>query len=387
MLKRRLTQRIEKIFTKYGNRRKTALMKLIFAALLEFSRKDGTVSGKLTNKGGTRVAIMMSGGVGDYVANALYVQEFSRMLRPGDRLDLFGKKSVIEGVFYGKDFVTNIIGGKVPPTFSSYDIVIELVRFPSLLHFNAAHLKFVKNDRLLKYIETIYEMSADKPFMSQTGYLYDFTGIEYTRVQGMTRCTQADIGGLLGLKDMPGFSMEYDQSAEGVFAASAGLERGKYFTLQRGSKNCAEETKLWPLEHYNELVRLLKQRLPGYKIVQLGRLNTTQVEGIDLDMRGKTSFEELKALLRHSALHIDCECGMVHMKKALGGRSAVMFGPTRMDFYGYPENINIRSDACPFYCEWLSKNWTEKCIRNFDPPLCMQSLKPEFAADRICSEF
>ena len=102
---------------------------------------------------------------------------------------------------------------------------------------------------------------------------------------------------------------------------------------------------------------MIHDEFPSLSIVQVGRENPeSDLVGTDIDLRDQTSFEELKVILKQSALHIDGECGMVHLNHALGGRSAVLFGPTNMDFVGYPENINVKAkDACPLWCEWVGR--------------------------------
>ena len=82
-------------------------------------------------------------------------------------------------------------------------------------------------------------------------------------------------------------------------------------------------------------------------------------------MGGRTSFNDLKILLKHSYLHIGPEGGMIHLRHALcKKRSCVLFGPTSQDFYGYPENINIEGPGCINHCEWLTDRWQEKCLNN-----------------------
>jgi len=169
---------------------------------------------------------------------------------------------------------------------------------------------------------------------------------------------------------------------------NTGLENRTYITVQRGvDETCQsrKSTKLWPKTYYDELIRRIHAEFPSLAIVQVGRENPeSDLVGVDIDLRGKTGFEELKIVLKQSALHIDGECGMVHLTHALGGRSAVFFGPTSIDFFGYPENINVKAkDACPSWCEWVTDDWQAQCLRGFDVPPCMERLTPELFFEAI----
>ena len=177
------------------------------------------------------------------------------------------------------------------------------------------------------------------------------------------------------LKANPEFKRILDQN---------GLEKKRYITFQRGIAGAGEYTRLWSLENYKAVVNWLKNSYPEYRLVQLGRTDTLEIEGIDLDLRGKTSFEELKNILKYALIHIDGDCGMVHVRHYLqGGVSIVLFGPTSPDYIGYPENINLRADGCPGFCEWISNDWQEKCIRGYKDLPCM--VKPEIVIEKIKS--
>ena len=108
------------------------------------------------------------------------------------------------------------------------------------------------------------------------------------------------------------------------------------------------------------------------------------IEGTDVYVVGKTTFNQVKILLKYASLHVDCEGGYVHLRQWLrGGTSIVLFGPTSSDFYGYENNINIHGTGCSQPCEWLTKDWVTKCPRGFDNPPCMYSISPEMVMNKI----
>ena len=69
-----------------------------------------------------------------------------------------------------------------------------------------------------------------------------------------------------------------------------------------------DSTKLWPVDHYNRLLAFIKKHYTTIKIVQLGISDDRcpALENIDINLVGKTNFEELKALVAKSSFHIDC---------------------------------------------------------------------------------
>jgi ADP-heptose:LPS heptosyltransferase len=81
--------------------------------------------------------------------------------------------------------------------------------------------------------------------------------------------------------------------------------------------------------------------------------------------------------------HIDGECGMVHLRHFLSAKpSIVLFGPTKKDFYGYPENINISSNMC-IGCEWIHERWRTQCLKTGDNAMCLQTIQPSFVIEKI----
>ncbi len=172
------------------------------------------------------------------------------------------------------------------------------------------------------------------------------------------------------------------------YLASLGLAENRYITVQRGAAPGSfqkESTKLWPVRYYEKLIALLKHLFPEKNIVQLGEASNSEVlQGVDKELLGKTSWRELGLLLKGAWLHIDCECGMVHFRKALTDKpSVVLFGPTPMDFYGYDRNINIHSNVYTKWCARLTNSWSERCIRGDVEPLCMKTIMPGAVLEKI----
>jgi len=368
--------------TKYANSPRKFIFKLSFWLLRNLFRVDATNKKTLDPIGNLKIAVITTGGVGDIMINALYVQQLSKYVNVKSQIDIYAHhKDIISGIFYNKDFVANTYSIRLKqPLPSEYDMIIEISRSPLITWVSARASSGKMGAEIANYAGVIGEFSRAHPAFFQSGELFDFIGEEYHLLMGDTRWTQADIGGLLNLKNAS-YALEYDSSAED-FLRKNKLTPKRYITLQRGSKTGNLDTKLWSLQSYSKLVELLKSRFADITIVQIGRDSTFHIDSVDVDFRGKTNFEELKAILKNSLLHIDCECGMVHMTHNLGGKSAVFFGPTAIEFYGYPENVNISSNVCR-HCEWLVQNWGDKCLRDPKVSKCMETITPQFAFEKI----
>jgi len=104
------------------------------------------------------------------------------------------------------------------------------------------------------------------------------------------------------------------------------------------------DPRIWPLERYVALARLLQAADPALRLVItgsrnerfLGRRFTQQVpEAINLV--GKTSLLELAALMKRLAVFVTHDNGALHVACATGARLVGLFGPTDPDRTGpYP---------------------------------------------------
>ncbi len=150
-----------------------------------------------------------------------------------------------------------------------------------------------------------------------------------------------------------------------------GFDANSYSLVERSS------TKQWPLIFWNGLVYLLKESYPDYSIIQLGRSPTARViEGTDCRI-DKTTISEAFDLVRRSSLHIDGDSGLVHAAARMKTPCVVLWGPTPDYFYGYPQNLNIRSDACTGSCYGLTKTWMATCPASIGYAACMYGIEPK----------
>ena len=139
------------------------------------------------------------------------------------------------------------------------------------------------------------------------------------------------------------------------------------------------QTKNLPTQAWNKIAAGIAAS--GLKVVQLGEAHETLVDGVDIDLRGKTSLIETAFMLKMASVHVDTEGGLVHLARAMNTRSVVAFGPTPVGFFGYPQNDNIAPPVCG-NCWWTSNRWATQCPRDLPEPECMSAHSPALLAER-----
>ncbi len=139
-------------------------------------------------------------------------------------------------------------------------------------------------------------------------------------------------------------------------------------------------TKLLPLAIWREVVQLLSDK--KLFVVQLGGKDDALIDGVSLDLRGATSLSEAAVLLRNAAAHVGTEGGLVHLSRAVGGKSVVLFGPTAVDFFGYPGNVNVQASDCTG-CWRAKRDWFIYCPRGLAEAECMNAFQPEAIVEAI----
>ena len=271
-----------------------------------------------------------------------------------------------------------------------FDAVIILDTFPKIVSFD----KDIK-----KKDKKLYELLMSwEEFQNNLENKLYYTAIKvskpnvYQRLinEGKTILNSADINKALDIGTEYRLDVKIQKDEEKVLRAFA-ITR-PFITIQRGMNpkvKSEEGPKLWPVRYYEKLIELLHRYYPQYLLVQLGESEERckLLEGIDISLIGKTDWDDVKILLKRATLHIDGECGMVHLRKALnGGASVVLFGPTPIDFFGYEGNINISADVCPHWCVELTDDWEYHCP-NMATNICMTEIKPEYVMEQINNYF
>ncbi len=199
---------------------------------------------------------------------------------------------------------------------------------------------------------------------ARESFLHDFTGVPYTG---------------------PELSLALDES----ILDRHGLRQQPYITVHDGwdvgfNGLFSRPTKVLMTEDWPLLLGKIKKR-SGLKIVQIGGGVGSTIQGVDLNLKGSLSLQQSVAVLKHAALHVDTESGLVHLAAAVGRRSLVFFGPTNASFFGYRENINRAPSYCG-NCWWSDDYWMQRCPAGHETARCMQSHDLDDVADTVVRE-
>lgn len=365
----RMEQKTARYLQKFSHRPKKIAAKLAFWNL-KFCLFGRDVRSSFSDKA-EHVVFDVCGGIGDLVINARYINAFARHLGDNVQIDILSEEKFFEAnqsIFRQCRNINRIITA----ADKYYDLFISLVRFPVIKYAFADRL----SGKLRDYINRIHTFHEENPLAAEN----DFLGRCYSLLKGRRRENQADIDNLLDV-------MNDDFKIESILDTSDVLQKFNlaarpFITVQTGAGFCFQdiknETRQWPAKNYEQLVRLLKADYPQYEIVQIGDVWQEEISGIDKDLRGQTSFEELMVIVKNAKLHISQEGGIPILRHFLqGGTSVVLFGPTDEKFFGFPENINLSARACPLPCEWIFRDWMKKCMKTGDYAECMRRISPE----------
>ncbi len=153
-----------------------------------------------------------------------------------------------------------------------------------------------------------------------------------------------------------------------------------YDTTMKLSKGYS--TKNWPVENWAKFIGAFKEEFPDVKVIQIGTKSSRPLEGANTDLLGHLSWPEVMVYLHNSSCHVDGESGLVHARRLFKKPSVVMFGPTLMEYYAYPENENIASDVC-FPCFWINPLWQHQCWLGDPGTPCMKGISPEMVMTKV----
>ncbi|MCL2046783.1 MAG: hypothetical protein FWG88_10425 [Oscillospiraceae bacterium] len=331
------------------------------------------------------VAFRLNGGIGTYLVELNFIKFFYDAF-PDVIISVFGSTSeaVNAGLMNSQYFIAKY---HVRSMFREYgyDLIIDLNWFPKVIYVNMPKIQ-TQVPGLPEIIKQWVAFETDPATNNfiRNDSIFDYNIYTYAIANKKNRLNVMDINEALGIESQFRYTL-YPLRDELDVLNKFGLSELNYITLQQGvnaDSNSKQSPKQWPIHNFNVLCRLLKHEYPDIILVQLGELaNNEPIEGVDMNYLGDTDFEELKILLKNAFLHIDGECGMMHMRKAmLAGPSVVLYGQTPIEIYSYDDNLNIYTNVC-MGCSKLFSGWKRRCL--LKEPICMTSITPEMVLNVI----
>lgn len=321
-------------------------------------------------KTGISMAVQISSGIGDIIITKRFIKQLLN-LSTNLNVDIYCSNDMAKS-FYDADDKINAIITPQEETFQNmfgkYDIAIFVRFFLTFYSF--------KEDRIRRYDSRFADV-LKRLYISTQNYNNDCAVNERVRVF-YERADYANKSvyqfpnyyeDVLGIRDSKvDIPLRKEWKAE--------FERqniSNYITVNYGngigSRNISKQ---WPLDNFSQLVGKVKKQYPQLKIIQLGAANADKIADCDDYFLGK-NLEFVKYVLLNSFLHIDIEGGLVHVATQLGTKCVVLFGPTSLNAFGYPQNINIKAGDCHNCCGVESNIY--KCARHLDTPACMEAIE------------
>lgn len=334
------------------------------------------------------VGFFIPGGIGDVVMAGAYIDKFIKALDCKYKIHLFVQQNVenMKVLFDEYKHIVAVYSEKQLAN-ASIDLLIEIkVQFPEITFYRENFIKN-KSQFLVNYVKRIKEFNSR--YVNVIDARNVFVQQILLNILEKNRITGMDAAHLVGLSATDSMNIAIPNNSKEILK-SYGLKQDKFVTFAYSLDILNESdssVRLWPKQHLQNFINEIKIKYPDYKIVQLGIRSLAEFDNVDINLVNKTSFEELITLLASSKLHIDAECGMVHLRHAINAKqSVVLHGPTSVSTKGYAENINISSNVCNCpCCECLiHKNWERFCIKTDSKiPACMQAISPDLVMEKI----
>lgn len=145
--------------------------------------------------------------------------------------------------------------------------------------------------------------------------------------------------------------------------------KGEYIVVNPNASDLRIERR-WPLENFKLLIEKLRIKYPKQKIVLVGAPNEAEYvaklhsyfkDDKIINTAGKTSFEQLIALIQNAEFVITNDTGPMHLAAACGVRTIALFGPCSPNQYGAINNV------IPVY----QNLYCSPCVHEFDVPPCL----------------
>ena len=325
------------------------------------------------------MAIHMPGGLGDMVVYKRYLEEIEKWpadividvyIKPDSSVEMMKNIIAMENVnlVVGEDFYID--------DEADYAIEFEWGTDIYLSKYNESYLS-----REPSILEIVKKIKDENGKYGQLGS-GKWQAIHYARCEkdGLWRYTAYNRYTGFNVVDYhTNIPLNYE-----YYDKASSICNGKYITINYGWGGTVLQAKVWPKKYNEELIKQIHKKFPDIIIVQVGGDGFPKLNGADIYAFG-LNLDIVKFILKNSMIHIDCEGGLVHLATQLGTRCIVLFGPTPIKFYGYPENINIQAGSC-HNCYWLVDNFYE-CYRGLKEPECMYSISPELVFDKLNNYF
>ncbi len=143
------------------------------------------------------------------------------------------------------------------------------------------------------------------------------------------------------------------------------------------------ETKNWPIEYINKLIKMLIKEFPQYRILLLGDKHSQSVaekinvvEGKVLNLCGKTNLRELIYIIKHLHLLITGDTASLHIAVAQNIPTIAIFGPTSpFRHTESSKNLHILFKKLPCSFCYRERCKSKECMLSITPQEVFKKIK------------
>ncbi len=317
------------------------------------------------------------GGFGDVLLGALFLSQIKKLIKGDNSICLISRFSNYFSKFSFLDKVVDYqkVQDNLEQEQEWSDVFFLGHNVVLVEKYDSENIK-INEPKFWEYCDKNYRIQKELFGIDVDNYRFT----KYALLNNKNRIEQMDLANVIPIRrtdflEIPIF--ENDKQTLEIF----GVFGKKFITINRDSGSGSfQGTKLWPSDYYIKLLTHIKDTYPELVIIAVGSNIEDCIKSfVDVDATGRTSMDQMEILLSNAIIHIGTEGGLVHLNHFLGGVSMVFFGSTSPDVFGYPENINLSSNACYEHCECLTENWALQCPKGDINPPCMHTILPEKA--------
>ena len=305
--------------------------KIIGPSLSKESIPVGFRSRDLKQREKIRILLVMIGGLGDYI---VYLSFYQRLLEymPDAEIVIQGETVLLDAIYGQKENAVITSSDLKIETLNEFDCILELGHFIKVVWHEPTSLPEEFTRKL-----TVYEAEYERRYSIQD--MRDALFIQRMMIARRNRYDALGGGPIFKLGRVK-LRIEFSEQAKHIYA---GYNFKQYVTFNYGSAKIREATeeqmKVWPKEYYKEWICRFKKKYPNLEVIQIGVKDAVKIEGADRYILGG-SLEVVKYILKNALFHLDCEGGLVHLATAVDTKCIVLFGPTPLEYYAYPQNVN-----------------------------------------------
>lgn len=153
-----------------------------------------------------------------------------------------------------------------------------------------------------------------------------------------------------------------ENSVEMKAGVSTFLMNETYMTFHPGSGKGQWESRRY--DDWQEVLNNVKALYPELKIVQVGSSGEPEFKGVDVDLRGKTTPQQLASVIEQSLLHLSIDTFTMHLAAALETPLVAIFGCSYASSTGPWVKDKAKAKYILLQSERLSGCKNKACYKN-----------------------